>query len=167
MVKNKEIHFYKDSIGIYNTDNFFYSHNSTINAIKNNMSNINTFSISALDFSHLLENDYQIYLHENGKSSIIKEGNNGELTDKDIKKSHDIKKLWIGGAFEEYFYNNKPKSYNNIFDYLKELQENIGDERSGRDYEKWRYASDYVFKYHDNKSTDEIIEHIENKFRKK
>ena len=52
----------------------------------------------------------------------------------------------------------------NIFDYLRLLD--TFTERNGPEYEKWRYASDYVMKHHDDKNCQEMIKHIEKKFKK-
>lgn len=107
---NKEIHFHKDLKDCLLQDFIYYdhyhtSHNSTIRAMKNNEKIIITTAISALDFSYLLDNGYDIYLHENGKSFQIKEGN-VEGTDKEIRKGHDIRRIWIGGGFNGFFYGD-------------------------------------------------------------
>lgn len=101
----KEIHFYKDDLidSIYGWN---LTHNSTISAIDANNPHIYTTAISALDFSDLLDKGYRIFLHENGKTGEIHVGTT-ELTDKEIRKAHDIRKLWIGGCFQEYFYNKQ------------------------------------------------------------
>ena len=46
---------------------------------------------------------YRIYLHENDKSFEIKLGN-VVATDKEIRKAHDIRTIWIRGRFNEFFY---------------------------------------------------------------
>ena len=101
----KEIHFYKDTLGIAN---YYYefvlkTHNDTVCAIQNGLDTIYTYAISALDFSWLIDEGYKIYLHENGKVGEVYEGVT-ELTDKELRKGHDIRKIWIGGGFEDYFY---------------------------------------------------------------
>lgn len=103
----KEIHFWKDDHGM---DDELYNealktHNATISAIENNWDAIHTYAISALDFPYLLDSEYNIYLRENGKSFQIKEGI-VEGTDKEIRKGHDIRKIWIGGGFERFFYGD-------------------------------------------------------------
>lgn len=110
----KEIHFYKDSkdelvelgkalCGGCDFKHFYRSHDDTIQAIKKEMPTIHTYAISALDFSWLLDKGYKIFLHENGKCGELYEGTT-ELTDKELRKHHDIRKIWIGGGFEEFFY---------------------------------------------------------------
>ena len=107
----KEIHFYKDLkdcdlANFVERDEYHVSYNSTKRAIKENEKLIHTTAISALDFSWLLDKGYKIYLHENGKVGEVYEGVT-ELTDKELRKGHDIRKIWIGGGFEDYFYGKE------------------------------------------------------------
>ena len=98
----KEIHFYKDlkKISLYDFLNKFYqSHNETIKAIKSDIEVIHTAALSALCFSDLLDKGYKIFLHENGKCGELHEGTT-ELTDKELRKGHNISNIWIGGGFE-------------------------------------------------------------------
>lgn len=96
----KEIHFYKDECFEYDA---IKSHNQTMDVIKEGGTFIHTYAISALSFSYLLDLGYRIYLHENDKSFEIKLGN-VVATDKEIRKAHDIRSIWIGGGFSNYFY---------------------------------------------------------------
>lgn len=103
----KEIHFYKDlkDISLYEFLNKFYtSHNETIKAIKYDIDVIHTTALSALCFSNLLDKGYKIFLHENSKCGELYEGTT-ELTDKELRKGHDISRIWIGGGFEYFFYS--------------------------------------------------------------
>lgn len=105
----KEIHFYKDLKdcdlkNFLELDEYHVSHNSTKRAIRENEKLIHTSAISALDFSWLLENNYRIFLHENGRCAELREGVS-ELTDKELRKGHNIEKIWIGGGFYDFFYN--------------------------------------------------------------
>lgn len=110
----KEIHFYKDSEGElaelvkaiqeeYDFKDFYRSHNDTMREIKKENPNIHTYAITALDFSWLLDKGYKIFLHENGKCGELREGTT-ELTDKELRKGHNINTIWIGGGFENFFY---------------------------------------------------------------
>lgn len=99
----KQIHFYKDLLELMWIEEVYFAHNETINAIENGEEVIHTTTISALDFAWLLDLGYTIILHENGKSAICCEGKT-ELTDKEIRKAHDIRRIWIGGGFNGYFY---------------------------------------------------------------
>ena len=111
----KEIHFYKDLIGVPHEKfiHFFHSHNSTDEAIRNDVPIIYTTAISALCFSSLLDKGYTIVLHENGKCGELHEGTT-ELTDKELRRPHDIRNIWIGGGFADYFYSDEqiPNPYN-------------------------------------------------------
>lgn len=102
----KEIHFYKDLFGISNHlyESILKTHNTTILAIQNEWNTIYSYAISALDFSWLLDKGYKIFLHENGKCGEVHEGTT-KLTDKELKKHHDIRRIWIGGGFENFFYS--------------------------------------------------------------
>ena len=111
----KEIHFYKDlsSAGVMN--NVLTNHNATTQAIKIGDDVIHTFAITALDFASLLDKGYDIYLHENHKSFQIKEGH-VEATDKEISKAHNIRNIWIGGGFDDFFYGKKKSTKNSVND---------------------------------------------------
>ena len=105
-MKEKEIHFWKDAFGLGSLyESVLKSHNATLMSIDNGWDTIHTYAISALDFADLLDKGYNIYLHENSKSCQIKEGK-VECTDKEIRKGHDIRRIWIGGGFDDYFYEN-------------------------------------------------------------
>lgn len=58
-----------------------------------------------------------------------------------------------------------PEECTNIFEYLSLLD--TFTDRSGIEYEKCRYAADYVSKHADDMNYQEMIAHIENKFAKK
>lgn len=101
----KEIHFYKDSFSIGNLYEFtLKTHNDTVLAIQNEFDIIHTTALSALCFSNLLDKGYKIFLHENGKCGELYEGTT-ELTDKELRKGHNISNIWIGGGFENFFYS--------------------------------------------------------------
>ena len=101
---NKEIHFYKDIESVPDGKKIYHTHNGTMEVIKYNNTPIHSTAISALDFAYLLDKEYDIYLHENMKSFQIKEGNVIAI-DKEIRKAHDIRRIWIGGGFNAYFYD--------------------------------------------------------------
>lgn len=100
-----EIHFHKDMVDLMWVKACRVTHNDTIGDIKNGEEIIHTSAISALDFAWLIDLGYKIILHENGKSAICCEGST-VLTDKEIRKAHDIRRIWIGGGFNGYFYKN-------------------------------------------------------------
>ena len=102
----KEIHFYKDTFGMsdFCYESALKTHSATVRAIQNGWDTIYTYAISTLDFSWLLDKGYKIFLHENGKCGEVHEGTT-ELTDKELSKHHDIRRIWIGGGFEDFFYS--------------------------------------------------------------
>ena len=112
---NKTIHFYKDASSAGCMNNVLTTHNATTQAIKIGDDDIHTFAISALDFASLLDKGYDIYLHENHKSFQIKEGH-VEATEKEIRKAHNIRNVWIGGGFADFFYGKKKSTKNSIND---------------------------------------------------
>lgn len=101
----KTIHFYKDEHPDYEIENksVTYSHNSTLILINSGYHDIHTYAISALSFAYLLDKGYAIFLYENGRNFQIKEGR-VVATDKEIRKAHDIRTIWIGGGFDGFFY---------------------------------------------------------------
>lgn len=108
----KKIIFYKDLpadikfYDLYIRDHFILTHNETMKAIEDDVSEIHTFAISALEFSYLLAKDYKIFLCENKRCGKLTEGV-CELTDKELRRGHDIRKIWIGHGFDNYFYPEK------------------------------------------------------------
>lgn len=102
----KEIHFYKDMLDLSCLeDKWCVTHNETIECIKKGDKLIHTTSLSALDFAWLIDLGYTIVLHENGKNAVICVGYSA-LTDKEIRKAHDIRRIWVGGGFNGYFYKS-------------------------------------------------------------
>lgn len=102
----KEIHFYKDIYSLPNekwVGGIFTTHNSTKNAINDGDVLIDTTAISALDFADLLSRGYRVFLHENKRCFECNEGVVA-ATDKEIRNGHDIRRIWIGGGFYNYFY---------------------------------------------------------------
>ena len=99
-----EIQFYKDirSVpdSVYNI--IHYTHDETMNAIGERNATIHTTALSALSFSDLLDSGYRIFLHENHRSFECKVGS-VVATDKEIRKAHDIRRIWIGGGFSGFF----------------------------------------------------------------
>lgn len=101
----KEIHFYKDEYSIpkHVYDVLIISHNETRSFIINDVNCIHTMALSAMDFGWLLDKKYKIFLHENERELEIKEGYIWEVN-RNIRVGHNIAKMWIANAFENYFY---------------------------------------------------------------
>ena len=97
-----DIKYYDDCIREY----FLLSHNETMKAINDDVIEIHTFALTALEFSYLLSKGYKIFLCENKRCGELTEGV-CELTDKELHRHHDIRRIWIGGGFDNYFYPNE------------------------------------------------------------
>ena len=98
----KEIHFYKDVSYTINPNEVYTTHNGTKRAIDNNVKCIHTTSLSNISFD-LLDKNYRIFLHENGRTLECKPGMDG--TEKDVRKAHNIFRMINAGVFDSYFYN--------------------------------------------------------------
>ena len=98
-----EVHFYYD---IYSLQEkafpIYYTHKSTIDNIDNNEFNvIHSTAISAVNYAW--DKGCKIFLHENNRFFEIHEGIT-EGTDKELRKGHNIERIWISGIFKDYFY---------------------------------------------------------------
>lgn len=105
--KKKNIHFYKEDISFYDLADdtiVFSTHMATNVAIQSGVEEIHTYAISTLDFAYLLDNGYDIHLHENGKSMLVKEGTIYGDNSSCIKRGNNVMKMWIAGAFNDIFY---------------------------------------------------------------
>ena len=106
-METKEIHYYKDNIGMYysviDEPIIHETHMAANAAIQTGVNEIHTYALSTLDFSYLLDLKYDIYLHENGRTMLVTDGTvygNGAY----IKRGHNVMKMWIAGAFNDEFY---------------------------------------------------------------
>lgn len=91
--------YYDDCI----REHFILSHDETMKAINDDVQEIYTFALSALEFSYLLAKGYKIFLCENNRCGKLTEGV-CELTDKELRRGHDIRRIWMCGGFNDYFY---------------------------------------------------------------
>ena len=98
----KHIHFYKDAKSLANNKFYKATHNETKYAIDCGVEDIHTTALTALDLD-LLDCGYRIFLHENNKCVEMKIGS-VDCTNKEIRKGHNIERLWCAGAFYDYFY---------------------------------------------------------------
>jgi hypothetical protein len=99
----KEIHFYLDNFS--HLDHIFYTYDSTEEAIKQGRDRINTTSLANITFD-LLDIDYRIFVHRNGRVLECKLGSM-DGTEKEIRKAHNLLKLIMGHVFDEYFEKGK------------------------------------------------------------
>lgn len=109
MLTEKEIHFYESEHEaalnqlkpLWEQKTFYHGYMNTEQAIKHNMPNIHTLQMSLLSTS-LFEKGYRIFIHEtNGEVYEIKLGTNNERTNREIKKSHNLLKMWMSGEFKK------------------------------------------------------------------
>ena len=102
---NKSITFYVDRMPLYKGDeysSFYIIHEDTLNALLQEQIDIHTTSLIDLWFADLLNKGYKIYVVKNGVKLEFYPGmpNNGN---KDIRPTHDIRRLIISGFFDEDF----------------------------------------------------------------
>ena len=96
----KQIHFH-EYVDMLEGLGYCYDCYSTYQAIKDNRREIHTTQFIFLSTS-LFDSNYQIFIHEkNGDVYEIKLGPNNTRTNRDIKKSHNLLKLWQNGEFEK------------------------------------------------------------------
>ena len=101
----KSITFYVDRMPLYEGveySSFYTTHEDTLNAILQDQLDIHTTSLIDLWFVDLLNKGYKIYVVKNGVKLEFYPGmpNSGN---KDIRPTHDIRRLIISGFFDEDF----------------------------------------------------------------
>lgn len=100
---NKKIYFITDKASLwlnFPTEKSHYTYQSTTDAIRNGDDVIYTTSLANMNFN-LLDLGYQIFLYKDKKMVEIKPGM--EELDKDLRKEHNILKMFLGGVFNECF----------------------------------------------------------------
>ena len=106
-----EIHFYEsDDVFYLNQqkikqaqENFYIGYIETKDAIYLKEPIIHTLQMACLTSYSLLFNfNYRIFIHEsNGEVYEIKLGQNNERTSRELKKGHNIFKMWLSGEFKK------------------------------------------------------------------
>ena len=100
----KEIYFLVDGLIPVNLLNCLEgckictTYDSTEDAIKNGIDKIATYSMVHLSFD-LLDKGYDIYLLNDG--NIVKITPHMPEIDKDLKRGHNIRKLFLAGVFDD------------------------------------------------------------------
>ena len=103
----KQIHFYENEHeAVLNTlkplmqqKTFYYGYDNTEQAIYDNINIIHTLQMSCLDTS-LFKLGYRIFIHEDNNDCYeIKLGTDNERTNREIKMSHNLFKMWLSGEF--------------------------------------------------------------------
>lgn len=97
---NKEIHFYEDEASLKYASIYYFTAEGTRKAINAGDDIIHTTQMALLSFS-LVDKGYDIWLHKNDKSVRIKE--HMPEIEKDIRKVHNLFRLWIAGTFNKAF----------------------------------------------------------------
>ena len=107
MNKQKEIHFYENeheaSLNtlkpLMQQKTFYYGYYDTEQAIYDNINIIHTLQMCCLDTS-LFKLGYRVFIHENEESVYeIKLGTENERTNREIRISHNLFKMWLNGEF--------------------------------------------------------------------
>lgn len=100
----KEIHFYLNLTSNDERSDMLYTFLDTKTAIENNQTEIHTTSITNLGFAYLLDADYRIYAHKDGKVLELSVGMKN-ISGRDIRKGHDMEKIIRSGFFDDDFNN--------------------------------------------------------------
>ena len=100
----KEIHFYLNLTKCDRRSDMLYTFLDTKSAIENNQTEIHTTSISNISFADLLDGDYRIYAHKDGKSLELSVGMKN-ISGRDIRKAHNMERILISGFFDDDFNN--------------------------------------------------------------
>ena len=98
----KEIHFYLNLPKCDERSDMLYTFLDTKTAIENNQTEIHTTSIANLGFSDLLDADYRIYAHKDGKVLELSVGMKN-ISRHDIRKAHNMERILRSGFFDDDF----------------------------------------------------------------
>ena len=100
----KEIHFYLNLTKSDERSDMLYTFLDTKTAIENNQTEIHTTSIANLGFADLLDADYRIYAHKDGKVLELSVGMKN-ISGRDIRKAHNMERFLRSGLFDDDFNN--------------------------------------------------------------
>ena len=100
----KEIHFYLNLTNNDKRSDMLYTLLDTKTAIENNQTEIHTTSIANLGFADLLDADYRIYVHKDGKVLELKKKKKN-ISGRDIRKAHNMERILRSGFFDDDFNN--------------------------------------------------------------
>lgn len=94
----KQIHFYESEN--YNLDTLCHTWEETEWAFKRQDLCIRTTQMGFLSFStRLFDSGYRIFVHEKDETYEIKLGGKNERTNRELKITHNIFKMWLSGEF--------------------------------------------------------------------
>ena len=100
----KEIHFYMNLAKCDKRSDMLYTFLDTKSAIENNQTEIHTTSIANLGFADLLDAEYRIYVHKDGKVLELSVGMKN-ISRRDIRKAHNMERILRSGFFDDDFNN--------------------------------------------------------------
>ena len=100
----KEIHFYLNLTNNDKRSDMLHTFLDTKSAIENNQTEIHTTSITNLGFADLLDADYRIYAHKDGKVLELYVGMKN-ISGRDIRKAHNMERILQSGFFDDDFNN--------------------------------------------------------------
>ena len=100
----KEIHFYLNLAKCDERSDMLYTFLDTKSAIENNQTEIHTTSITNLGFVDLIDADYRIYAHKDGKVLELSVGMKN-ISGRDICKAHNMERILRSGFFDDDFNN--------------------------------------------------------------
>ena len=108
MNKQKEIHFYADSIGISVLKITAITHEDFKKRIEMGLKEIRTFSMVdlSLDWTREEFGGYRVFIHQNKKCIEIYPDMIIPISGKQVRYGHNIRNLWLGGAFDSFFYGD-------------------------------------------------------------
>ena len=108
-MKQKEIHFYADSIGISVLKITAITHEDFKKCIEMGKKEIRTFSMVdlSLDWTREEFGGYRVFIHQNKKCIEIYPDMIIPISEKQVRYGHNIRNLWLGGAFDSFFYGNE------------------------------------------------------------
>lgn len=108
-MKQKRIHFYADSIGISVLKITAMTHEDFKRYIEMGIKEIHTFSMVdlSLDWTREEFGGYRVFIHQNRKCIEIYPDMTIPISGKQVRYGHNVRNLWLGGAFDSFFYEDE------------------------------------------------------------
>ena len=115
-MNKKEIHFYADVVGISFNKITSMTHVGFLKEISRKEKEIHTRSMIDLSFDWTKKEfgEYRIFIHQNKKCIEVYPDMSIPITEKHVRSHHNLKNLWLGGAFDAYFYGDRDNLNNTI-----------------------------------------------------
>ena len=108
-MSQKELHFYADMLGISMPGHIINTHIAFKKAIERGTEEIHTFSMIdlSLDWTKEEFGGYRVFIHQNKKCLEIYPDMVIPISEKQVRYGHNVRNLWLGGAFDAFFYENE------------------------------------------------------------